>query len=90
MACPAKRGRAAASGAVDETIQETCGETRERYGMKFLEMGAEGDRVCFPARPAPPHGPTKTAAAARGAAPREAFGGHTATISIEANYAYAV
>jgi hypothetical protein len=47
---PAKYRRVVNSEEVEEadkTLKETGGEIEKRYGIKFLEIGTEGDRVHF-------------------------------------------
>jgi hypothetical protein len=59
-ACPAKCRRAAVNEDGDKTLREACEGIGGRYEMQSLEMGAEGDRARFLARPAPSYSPTKT------------------------------
>jgi REP element-mobilizing transposase RayT len=59
IVCPAKYRRIVISEEADKTLKETCEEIGKRYGIKFLEIGTEGDHVHFLVQSTPSYSPTK-------------------------------
>jgi REP element-mobilizing transposase RayT len=59
IVCPAKYRRVAINEDVDKTLKEVCEGISERYEIKFLEIGTEGDHVHFPVQSAPSYSPMK-------------------------------
>ncbi|MDR1072286.1 MAG: transposase, partial [Treponema sp.] len=57
----------------DETPREASEEISERYGMRFLEAGAEGDHARFLARSVPAYSPAKIVAAIKSVIAGEMF-----------------
>ncbi|MDR2446768.1 MAG: IS200/IS605 family transposase [Treponema sp.] len=76
IVCPAKYRRIAIGEELDKTLEEAREEIGGRHGMRFLEMGAEGDRARFPAQSVPAYSPTKMAAAIKSAIARETLARH--------------
>jgi REP element-mobilizing transposase RayT len=59
IVCPAKYRRVVINEDVDKTLKELCEGISERYEIKFLEIGTEGDHVHFLVQSVPSYSPTK-------------------------------
>ena len=59
VVCVAKYRRVVISEAVDEKIREVCEEITQRYEIRFLEIGTEGDHVHFLVQSVPTYSPNK-------------------------------
>ncbi|MDR2445952.1 MAG: IS200/IS605 family transposase [Treponema sp.] len=73
IVCPAKYRRIAIGEEIDKTLKEAREEIGGRHGMRFLEMGAEGDRARFPAQSVPAYSPTKIVTTIKSIIAREIF-----------------
>jgi REP element-mobilizing transposase RayT len=58
IVCPAKYRRVVINEDVDKTLKEVCEGISERYEIKFLEIGTEGDHVHFLVQSVPSYSPT--------------------------------
>ena len=59
IVCPTKYRRIVINEEVDKTMKEVCEGISERYEIKFLEIGAEGDHVHFLVQSVPSYSRTK-------------------------------
>ena len=59
IVCPAKYRRVVINEEVDKTLKKVCEGISERYEIKFLEIGTEGDHVHFLVQSVPSYSPTK-------------------------------
>ena len=59
IVCPAKYRRVVISEEVDSTLKEVCEGISQRYEIRFLEIGTEGDHVHFLVQSVPMYSPAK-------------------------------
>ena len=59
MVCVAKYRRLVISEEVDATLREVCVWLSQRYEIRFLEIGADGDHVHFLVQSVPMYSPRK-------------------------------
>lgn len=76
VVCVAKYRRVVISDAVDEKIKEVCEEITQRYEMRFLEIGAEGDHVHFLVQSVPTYSPKTIVSRIKSITAREVFRSH--------------
>jgi REP element-mobilizing transposase RayT len=57
IVCPAKYRRAVITDEAGKKLKEICLEIEKRYEIKFLEIGAEKDRVHFLVQSVPSYSP---------------------------------
>ena len=73
IVCPAKYRRAVFSAEVDAKLKEVCGEIEKRYGIEFLEIGADKDQVHFLVQSVPTYSPKKVVQIIKSLTAREIF-----------------
>lgn len=76
VVCVAKYRRVVISEAVDEKIREVCEEITQRYEIRFLEIGTEGDHVHFLVQSVPTYSPKTIVSRIKSIIAREVFRTH--------------
>jgi REP element-mobilizing transposase RayT len=76
IVCPTRYRRAAINKDVEETIKGTCEGTEDRFEIKFLGIGTEGDRVHFEIQSVPMHSPMKRVTRIKGNIWEQVFEAH--------------
>jgi REP element-mobilizing transposase RayT len=76
IVCPAKYRRVVIGEDIDKTIKEVCKGISERYEIKFLEIGTEGDHVHFLVQSVPSYSPTKIVTTIKGILAKKIFERH--------------
>ena len=70
---PAKYRRAVFDDQVDEMLKQICLEIENRYQLKFLEIGTDGDHVHFLVQSVPTYSVTKIVTMIKSLTAREVF-----------------
>lgn len=70
---PAKYRRAVFDEQVDEMLKQICLEIENRYQLKFLEIGTDGDHVHFLVQSVPTYSVTKIVTMIKSLTAREVF-----------------
>ena len=76
IVCPTKYRRVVINTDVEKTIKETCEGIEDRFEIKFLEIGMEGDHVHFPIQSVPMYSPTKIVTTIKGNISKQVFEAH--------------
>ncbi|GHV42935.1 IS200/IS605 family transposase ISDha13 [Spirochaetia bacterium] len=76
IVCPTKYRRVVINNDVEKTIKETCEGIEDRFEIKFLEIGMEGDHVHFLIQSVPMYSPTKIVATIKGNISKQVFEAH--------------
>jgi REP element-mobilizing transposase RayT len=66
IVCPTKYRRVVINKEVEEKIKETCEGIEDRFEIKFLETGMEGDHVHFLIPSVPMYSPMKIVTRVKG------------------------
>lgn len=70
---PAKYRRAVFDEQVDEMLKQICLEIENRYQLKFLEIGTDGDHIHFLVQSVPTYSVTKIVTMIKSLTAREVF-----------------
>ena len=73
VVCVAKYRRLVISEEVDEVLRKVCVGISQRYEIRFLEIGADGDHMHFLLQSVPMYSPTKIATTLKSVTGREVF-----------------
>lgn len=73
LVCPAKYRRVVFDPAVDAALREVCLEIAQRYEIRFLEIGTDGDHVHFLLQSVPSYSPAKIVRTLKSILAREMF-----------------
>jgi len=73
VVCVAKYRRLVISEEVDEVLRDVCVGISQRYEIRFLEIGADGDHMHFLVQSVPMYRPTKIATTLKSVTGREVF-----------------
>jgi REP element-mobilizing transposase RayT len=76
IVCPTKYRRVVINIEVEKTIKETCDGIEDRFEIKFLEIGMEGDHVHFLIQSVPMYSPTKIVTTIKGNISKQVFEAH--------------
>ncbi|GHV12962.1 IS200/IS605 family transposase ISDha13 [Spirochaetia bacterium] len=76
IVCPTKYRRVVINNDVEKTIKETCKGIEDRYEIRFLEIGTEGDHVHFLIQAVPKYSPTKIVTTIKGNISKQVFEAH--------------
>jgi REP element-mobilizing transposase RayT len=76
IVCPTKYRRVVINNDVEKTIKETCEGIEDRFEIKFLEIGMEGDHVHFLIQSVPMYSPTKIVTTIKGNISKRVFEAH--------------
>ena len=76
IVCPTKYSRVVINIEVEKTIKETCDGIEDRFEIKFLEIGMEGDHVHFLIQSVPMYSPTKIVTTIKGNISKQVFEAH--------------
>jgi REP element-mobilizing transposase RayT len=76
IVCPTKYRRVVINKDVEKTIKETCDGIEDRFEIKFLEIGMEGDHVHFLIQSVPMYSPTKIVTTIKGNISKQVFEAH--------------
>ena len=73
VVCVAKYRRLVISEEVDEVLRDVCVGISQRYEIRFLEIGVDGDHMHFLVQSVPMYSPTKIATTLKSVTGREVF-----------------
>ncbi len=73
VVCVAKYRRMVISEDVDSVLREVCAKISQRYEIRFLEIGTDGDHVHFLVQSVPMYSPTKIVRTIKSVTGREVF-----------------